>query len=177
MFRILSTHPHEAVLDQAIQIIDRVQALRSNALDLILYDSAKFFVAQAIMKPKKGSTHVGGEISDNKNTASASAGALATESRALGSDSSSGATVETADKAVARFEPLAMAVIAYPTEPWRQPERTRKSRLDLGLALTEGPLQEPAALAAIFEPWLAEERSRPLHATIERILQACQQKA
>jgi len=33
------------------------------------------------------------------------------------------------------FEPLVMAVLASGLEPWRDPERIRKSRVDLAMAL------------------------------------------
>lgn len=167
MFRILSTHLYEAVLGPATQIVEKAQAIRSNALNTALYDGAKFLVENG----SKISTVdvVGVEVSVGEKTSSVSDAALATGQRFSAQE---GFEIG-AGNVSARFQPLVMAVLACPVEPWRQPERVRKSRLELALALAQGALQDPAALAAILDPWLVEERSRPLREDIERARQAC----
>ncbi len=166
MFKILSTHPTPEVLDSATQIIQKAQTIRSNALDVALYDSAKIFVTNGPLAKNNGGV-VAASGSDNKDTSSASDTALATER------SSALETSEVSDEPLERFQPLVMAVVACPLEPWRQPERSRRSRADLALAFAQRGPQDPAALAAILDPWLAEERSRPLREDLERARQAC----
>ena len=169
MFRILSTHASTEVLDPATKVVEKAHAVRSTALDMALYESAKIFVVNApktkgdeddVVKDSKTGS------SDDRNTSPASNDALATNRRQF-----SGVTSEVG--VFERFQPLVMAVLAAPLEPWRQPERARKSRVELALALGQRGLQDPAALAAILDPWLAEERSRPLREDIERARQAC----
>ncbi|KAJ9604971.1 proteasome component M29 [Cladophialophora chaetospira] len=162
VFKVLSTHPNLEVLDQSTQIITKAQSVRFSALDMALYDGAKYFVVNGPWT-KKGDVVVADETSDNKNPSSGADGALATVQRS--SDSGDQRLAE-------RFQPLVWAVFACPKEPWLQPERSRKSRADLALTLSERALQDPAALAAILDPWIAEERSRPLREDIERARQA-----
>ena len=164
MFKILSTHPSQGGLDLSTKIVNKAQSVGSNALDLALYDSANFFIVNA---PKtKGVDDV--EV-DGKTSLSASDGKLATGQR-----SSADFTSEVGDQGVVeRFQPLLMAVFASPLEPWQQPERARKSRVELALALARQHMQDPAALVAILDNWLVEERSRPLREELERARQAC----
>ena len=167
VFKILSVHPStsQEMVDLSTRIVTKAQTIRSNALDVVLYDSAKFFVEKGLST--KEMNVAGVDVSDNKIPSSASSGgALATELRASAGESS-------AVNGLERFEPLAMAVFASPLEPWRQPERTRKSRVELAATLSRQSLQDPAALAAILGAWLVEERSRPLREIIEGALEAC----
>ena len=164
---MLSTHPTPEVLDSCTQIIQNAQTIRSNALDVAFYDSAKFFVTNGPNAKDNGGV-VAEEGSENKNTSPASDIALATQRFPTGE------TSEVGDQRLfERFQPLVMAVLACPSEPWRQPERSRKSRVNLALSFAQRRLQDPAALAAILDPWFAEERSRPLREDIEHARQAC----
>jgi hypothetical protein len=171
LFRILSTHTgtSQDLLDLATKIVEKVQSVRSSSLDMALYSGVTIFVEN--VAPAKGVDVAVGDKSDAKNTSSASRSAPATGPRG----SFGGEDSEEGDQPGARFQPLIMAVFAYPSEPWRQPERARKSRVDLGLALARQrpSLKDPRALASILDPWLVEERSRPLREDLERAAQAC----
>ena len=169
LFKVLSTHPNREVLDQSSQIIKKAQSVRSHTLDIALYDSAKFFILNGPSTKMKADV-VSDEISDNKNPSSGSEGALATVHRVFPGESSEAGDQRPPE----RFQPLVLAVLACPLEPWLQPERSRKSRAELALALTgsaAGALRDPATLAAILDPWIAEERSRPLREDLERARQ------
>ncbi|KIW30103.1 uncharacterized protein PV07_05877 [Cladophialophora immunda] len=170
MFRILSTHAHPESLDPAMKIVQKAQAIRSSTLDITLCDSAKFFVVNGPAKGVDGDGGSGrGEDLDDKIT---SASSLATASAPRPS-AREGSELD-GRRAFEPFQPLVMAVLACPPEPWREPERARKSRAELALALAQQGMPDPAALAAILDPWLVEERSRPLREEIGRARQACQ---
>jgi len=170
LFKVLSAHTSEEALDSATKIVEKAQANRSNALDIALYDSAKYFVSKSPKRHMADDVGEEAKAESDKITSPASNGALATQQRSSADD----ASAEGIDPGVfERFQPLIMAVLAFPLEPWRQPERGRRSRVDLALALAQRGPQNPAALAAILDPWVPEERSRPLREDIERARQAC----
>ncbi|OAP62189.1 hypothetical protein AYL99_04392 [Fonsecaea erecta] len=160
MFRILSTHARPESLDSATKIVQKAHGIRSSTLDIALYDAAKFFVVEG---PKSKGVVDGGEVLDEKNTSASAARSGAREGSELDGQ-----------RASEPFQPLVMAVLACPPEPWREPERARKSRAELALAVTQHGLHDSTALAAILDPWLVEERSRPLREEIGRARQACQ---
>jgi hypothetical protein len=130
MFKILSTHPHPSaeILDQSTRIVKHAQTVRSNALDVTLYERAKLFVVNG--GTTKG-VDVGVERAGDQNTSAALDGALATAQPYP----TRGISEVGGRREFAPFQPLVMAVFACPMEPWRQPERSRKSRVDLALAL------------------------------------------
>jgi hypothetical protein len=137
--------------------------MHSNILDNSLYEHAKI-----IIDSRTSNNGVARSTESNENTSSASPEAPAT-------------SVSVADKisatdewAFERFQPLILAVLAYPEQPWHQPERTRKLRLELALAVSQQSLKDSMKLAAILDPWCAEERSRPLREDIERARKACE---
>ena len=167
----MSTGPSlsQEILDQTAQIVTKTQSVRSSALDVALYDAVKFFIDS---RPDSENVDVveDGERTDEKDQVASRSGSSKIASAKGGSEES--------DETIARFEALALAVLASPLDAWREPERARKSRVDLALAVAKGHppqrrLQNPAALAAILKPWLAEERSRPLREDLDRALQAC----
>lgn len=171
MFRILSANPSVEVLDLSTKIVQKTQAIRSSGLDIALYDSAKFFVVNGPKAQTAGNGQGAKqkrESGSEKASSGSGTGTNPSSTQATGSLSSE--SEERVRESTERFQPLVMAVLAAPLEPWRQPERVRKSRVELAVALAQrrGNLQDPQALAAILDPWLVEERSRPLREEIER---------
>ncbi|KIW80525.1 hypothetical protein Z517_07141 [Fonsecaea pedrosoi CBS 271.37] len=165
MFKILSTHMQTESLDSAMKIVQKAQTIRSSKLDIALYDGAKFFVVNT-SRPKSEGSDGGDDNVDGPDDTINSASGLATAS-APRSSAREGSELD-GRRAFEPFQPLVMAVLACPPEPWREPERARKSRADLALAMAQQGLRDPAALAAILDPWLVEERSRPLREEIGR---------
>jgi hypothetical protein len=138
--------------------------MHSNVLDNSLYEHAKIII------DSRTSEHgVAQGSGSNKNTSSALPEVPATSVSAADKISA------TDEWAFERFQPLVLAVLAYPEQPWHQPERTRKLRLELALAVSQQSLRDSIKLAAILDPWYAEERSRPLREDIERARKAREQ--
>jgi hypothetical protein len=138
--------------------------MHSNGVDNALYEQAKIFIDSR--RSQNGAAQ-GSDL--NKNTSPASPEAPATSVDAADETSA------TDDRMFERFQPLVLAVLAYPEQPWHQPERTRKLRLELALAVSQQNPKDSTKLAAILDPWYAEERSRPLREDIKRARKACEQ--
>ncbi|EXJ79208.1 hypothetical protein A1O3_08709 [Capronia epimyces CBS 606.96] len=190
LFKVLATHASVDVLELAIRTVQKAHGLRSSSLDSALYDSAKFFVLNALQEEKKAG--VGGEVegcddNDRENAstthdADGAAGADGAGSAAMGlgqGQASGGGAVgrtgtgRTGGRGFEPFEPLLMAVLtADSSRQASEVESQRRSRVGLARALAERGVQDRAALTAILDGWLQAERSRPLREEMERARQA-----
>lgn len=172
LFKVLATHAHVELLGQALHIAQKAHGIRSGLVDGTLYESAKIFVDGRSRRAgiDGGAQETVVSADQNASASLASKEALATESRRGSArvESEAGAKGQGQEGSFGPFDPLVMAVLAASPEPWRDPERVRRSRVELAVALARRGLQDPGALAAILDPWAREERSRPLRDDIER---------
>lgn len=176
LFKLLGTHADPHVLDLSMQIVRKAHALQAAEVDISLYEGTKNFV---LAWPKRiqgeGVEEVKGYDKEEatENPSAMSISARASKKPKVGEFSE--ASEDRTDTAKAGqvgpfegFEPLVLAVIEIDPERQEQPERVRKSRAELAMALAEAGLKGSAALAAILDGWLQIERSRSLREVIER---------
>ncbi|KIV78326.1 hypothetical protein PV11_10053 [Exophiala sideris] len=161
MFKILASHPKTEVLDQAIDIVRKAQAIRSSEVDSALYTGSKFFVDNC--GKHTDVTGVDNEMKGiEKENASASDGAPASHK-----DDSAGSG--DGQRLFEPFEPLVLAVLAGNDDRQaNETENLRRDRVAVAVALAEREPRISVPLAAILDTWSQTERSRPLRKDIAR---------
>jgi hypothetical protein len=174
LFKLLRTHADPKVLDPSMQIVRKAHAMQAGEIDIALYEGTKNFVL-AWPKKKRGESieEVEGydkeKSSENPSATKNSAPASMKPKEGEFSEASVDHTANTGRVGPFEgFEPLALAVLEINPARQEQPERVRKSRAELAMALAEHGMKSSAALAAILDGWLQIERSRSLREVIER---------
>ena len=150
------------VLDVAMRLVERAYAQRSSTIDATIYESLARYVSN---DTERGSDK-GGRRSANQGDK---------ENGAALDEASLASRVE--PELLERFLEKAVAVFFshdssrdYSTDP----ERVRKLRVALALALSRNQLgseSSRASLAAILDKWHASERSKPLREELQSATQ------
>lgn len=158
-----------------MQIVRKAHALQASEVETALNEGAKDFV-QAWPKSQKGGVELGDakgyDKEETKATKKSAPGSA--ETSKVGGISEASEEDRLGEAKTGRvgpfeaFESLALAVLEIDPGRQEQPERVRKTRADLAVALAEHGLKSSAALAAILDGWLQIERSRTLREVIER---------
>jgi len=175
LFKLLRTHADPKVLDPCMKIVRKARSVQATEIEVVLYEETKKFV---LSRPKgKGSAQFdkdaqGHDKEQEGTTENPSATGMREPAPAskVGEFSEGGEAHEEEGRMgpFEAFEPLMLAVLQTDPERQDQPERARKSRADLALALADRGMRDSAALAAILDGWLQIERSRSLREVIER---------
>lgn len=156
-----------------MQIVGKARAVQATEIDVVLYEETKNFVL-AWPKWKKGVRIDNNAQGHDKEQEGTTENPSATRESVPASEEAKVGEISEASEGEGRagpfeaFEPLTLAVLKIDPERQDQPERVRKSRADLALALAEHGMKSSAALAAILDGWLQIERSRSLRDVIGR---------
>jgi hypothetical protein len=143
------------MLEPLLQIVRKAQTMQSHNVDEALYDGAKELVLELSRSTSPRNGHGSKEI-----------------------DNTTAGGTPRAKGTIDAFSSLLMAVL-NPEASSRQssePEKLRKSRVALAVALAEQGLQDSTGLSKILEEWLKTERSRLLCDDIKRALETINQR-